>query len=115
MNLFVKFVDPETIIMRLGENEKMIIINTARKFFGESTVVVLFGSRVKDELKGGDIDLMIKPGKYCDSSEMLEKKLHLLIELEKKLGEQKIDVLIAKRNDKRKIVKTANNEGIIIC
>jgi len=49
--------------MRLSEKEKKIILNLAKKYFGEKTKVFVFGSRLLDK-KGGDIDLYIEPENY---------------------------------------------------
>ncbi len=43
--------------MRLTEQEVAAIKAAAREAFGPDVVVRLFGSRVHDHLKGGDIDL----------------------------------------------------------
>ncbi len=44
--------------MRLSERLRAAIVDAARHSFGD-TPVYLFGSRVNDKLKGGDIDLAI--------------------------------------------------------
>ena len=44
--------------MRLTPHEVDAIKAAAREAFGDSVVVRLFGSRVHDHLKGGDIDLL---------------------------------------------------------
>jgi len=54
--------------MRVSKKEKSIILNLAKKYFGEKTRVFVFGSRL-EEKKGGDIDLYIEPQNYD-----LEKK-----------------------------------------
>ena len=50
--------------MRLSEKEKKIILNLAKKYFGEKTKVYVFGSRLEDKKAGGDIDLYIEPEIY---------------------------------------------------
>ncbi|WP_456378224.1 nucleotidyltransferase domain-containing protein [Thiolapillus sp.] len=45
--------------MRLSPGNQSIIKQTAREIFGDVRVL-LFGSRVQDNLKGGDIDLLSK-------------------------------------------------------
>jgi len=55
--------------------------------------VYLFGSRIDDTKKGGDIDLLIISNDI-DFSE----KLQLKICITNKLGEQKIDLLISPEN-----------------
>ena len=96
--------------MRLSEYEKKIITTTAYDIFGEDTDVFIFGSRIDDNKRGGDIDIYIK----CDNKEnLLDEKIQYLIRLEKFLGNQKIDVVI---NNKAGLVKPifeiAENTGI---
>jgi predicted nucleotidyltransferase len=64
-----------------------------RKNFGKDTQVWLFGSRVNDETRGGDIDLYIEP-QIQKSSDLITAKLQFLRDVHKKLGEQKIDVVL---------------------
>jgi predicted nucleotidyltransferase len=49
----------------------------------------LFGSRVDDSKRGGDIDLLIQPE---SPDEMLTRKLQFLGILEREMGERKIDL-----------------------
>ena len=46
--------------MRLTEHEVSAIKQAAREAFGDDAVVRLFGSRVHDDLRGGDIDLLVR-------------------------------------------------------
>ncbi len=46
--------------MRLAPEEIVAIKDAAREAFGERAVVRLFGSRVRDDLRGGDIDLHLE-------------------------------------------------------
>jgi predicted nucleotidyltransferase len=75
--------------MRLSPVEQDIIKSTIRRFDPEARVF-LFGSRANDELRGGDIDLLIL-------SENLRpvQRIDIKVELKKKLGDQKIDIIIA--------------------
>lgn len=68
--------------------------------------IILFGSRADDTKKGGDIDLLIYSEKL-----VFEDKLKILAKLYEKLGEQKIDILIAK-NNKNPFVKLAESTGV---
>jgi hypothetical protein len=101
--------------MRLSEYEKEVIVSCTKDKFGEHNLAILFGSRTNDCKKGGDIDLLVKPGIQASQEEMLKIKILLLIEIQQKLGEQKIDLLIQQPNDNRSIVKTAEKTGIEIC
>jgi len=76
--------------MRLKKNE-VEIVKRLVKSFDVRAKVYLYGSRVDDLLKGGDIDLLIIS--QCFS---FKDKLKLKAELYSQLGEQKVDVLITK-------------------
>jgi predicted nucleotidyltransferase len=96
--------------MRLSEFEKRIIKNAAKDIFGEDTEVFIFGSRVDDTRKGGDIDIYLK---CLNEENILDKKIRYLIKLENSLGEQRIDVVINDRKDNFKpIFQIAEATGI---
>ena len=46
--------------MRLSEKEIQVITQVARKIYGMSVEVYLFGSRTDENKRGGDIDLLIR-------------------------------------------------------
>ena len=56
----------------------------------------LFGSRVNDDKKGGDIDLFIETQSLCPNR--AETICRLYGELVMTLGEQKIDILLKDKN-----------------
>jgi predicted nucleotidyltransferase len=94
-------------IMRLSREEVAAIKKCFRNVFG-SGKVFLFGSRVDDTKKGGDVDLYIVPEK---KESFYDKKLKFLVALKKIIGEQKIDVIIAK-DPNRLIEKEALKNGV---
>ena len=70
--------------------------------------IYLFGSRVDDTQKGGDIDL------YIDAQNIqnrLEKKLKFLALLKQRIGDQKIDLIISK-DKTRTIEQEAMRYGV---
>lgn len=79
--------------MRLTDQQRSIICSTAADTFGAGAGVWLFGSRVDDTARGGDIDLYIEPA-AGNAEELIHAKLRFLAALHKKMGEQKIDVVI---------------------
>lgn len=97
--------------MRLREEHAEIIRQAARASFGPKARVWLFGSRVDDTKRGGDIDLLIQPDPDIDDS-LLLRKIRFLGQLERALGEQKIDVVIEQPDDARPIVRIAHETGI---
>jgi predicted nucleotidyltransferase len=94
--------------MRLSEKERSLIKKAFQESFG-SGKVYLFGSRVDDAQRGGDIDLYLVPGQtYPD---LRERKRKFLIRLMEYLGEQKIDVIVA-QDPSRLIEQEAIRTGI---
>ncbi|MBK8754241.1 MAG: nucleotidyltransferase domain-containing protein [Candidatus Competibacteraceae bacterium] len=79
--------------MRMTDTQLAAIRTSAIKNFGRKTQVWLFGSRVDDSKKGGDIDLYIEP-EIQDAAQLVDAKLSFLLELYKQIGEQKIDVVL---------------------
>jgi uncharacterized protein len=80
--------------MRLSKFEIEAIKNVARSVFGESVKVKLFGSRIDDSKKGGDIDLLIT----CSDKQRLtfQSKVEFLVRLKMIIGDQKIDIVLDK-------------------
>jgi len=98
--------------MRLSETWRRIIREAAEEVFGPGTRVLLFGSRADPTRKGGDIDLYIVPGNPPrEPEELFQKKTRFLSRLWTLLGEQKIDVVIA-RDPERPIERAALEEGL---
>ena len=94
--------------VRLSKKEIETIKKLAGKIFGQGTEVYLFGSRTDPTKRGGDIDLYIVPAKR---ERLFKNKLRFLVELKLKIGEQKIDVIIAK-DLSRDIEKEALKTGV---
>jgi len=99
--------------MRLTSSHVEVIRVSALKNFGQAARVWLFGSRVDEQRRGGDIDLYIEP-ELQDPAELVDAKLHFLKELHEKLGEQKIDVIIRRAavKDELPIFRIARETGV---
>jgi predicted nucleotidyltransferase len=65
--------------MRLTHIQKQVICERASKYFGADAHVWLFGSRVDDDSKGGDIDLYIE-SQSQDAAGLITAKLQFLRE-----------------------------------
>lgn len=89
--------------MRITVKEHKAIVHIARQFFDEAAEVYLFGSRVDDNKKGGDIDLYIIPPHQINAEQLYNKKIKFLVALQLAIGEQKVDVIIAK--DKHRLIE----------
>ena len=92
--------------MRLKSSEVSAIRSTILKL-DPGANIFLFGSRVDDAKKGGDIDLLIISGRLAGSKD----KRAIKTELFALIGEQKIDILIA-ADDSDPFVKLALESGV---
>lgn len=103
------------LVMRLNSNEVDIIKRSFRDQFGKQDHLWLFGSRVNDEARGGDIDLYIETH-ICNIAEAKEKKFQFLLNLNIQLGEQKIDIIqnILFLNEDQLIYNIAKKTGILL-
>jgi len=97
--------------MRLTSQQIASIRHAADEAFGPNTRVTLFGSRVDDDKRGGDIDLLIQPTRV---DQLLTRRLRFLGLLERDLGERKIDVVIESPDDRRPIVQVARETGVAL-
>jgi predicted nucleotidyltransferase len=75
--------------MRLKEYEVSAIKQSVHKFDSEAKIF-LFGSRVDDSKKGGDIDLFILSSRINNRD-----KRKIKLNIYDKIGEQKIDLIVA--------------------
>jgi predicted nucleotidyltransferase len=93
--------------MRITEKEKNVIIDAVNNT-DPNAKVWLFGSRVDDSKKGGDIDIAI-------FSEIIDKDVMQKIQVRRficdKIGEQKIDI-VTTNSGKEAIFRLAVEEGI---
>jgi predicted nucleotidyltransferase len=80
--------------MRLTPREREIIRNAGLRHFG--VVPYLFGSRLNDDERGGDIDLFI-PGEW-PAEEAVPRRISFCVELRRCLGDRKIDIIVGKKN-----------------
>ncbi len=95
--------------MRLTEKEVKIIKKSVFALFGKRKIV-LFGSRVDDKKRGGDIDLCIE----MDKRVLLKDKLKLLVLLEKEGIERKVDIIFKYPDSKENIFQTIDKIGVVL-
>jgi len=91
--------------MRLTPEEISHIKTVIREFDPEARIY-LFGSRVDDNKKGGDIDLLI----FSDHLTERDKR-RIRLRLYDRLGQQKIDIVIA-RDLSHPFVRLVYAEGV---
>ena len=101
--------------MRLTDQQRTGIRATVADIFGAGTEVWLFGSRVDDNKRGGDIDLLIETDQL-DVGAITRAEIILQTRLQVLLGEQKIDVLLAypSRKNYPPIFRVAKQTGILL-
>jgi predicted nucleotidyltransferase len=97
--------------MRLTAEQVDIIRQTAHQRFGDGTRVWLFGSRVDDSARGGDIDLLVEITAQPDNA--FRESIALETDLQLALGDQKIDILLHHPgNSETPIHRIARNSGV---
>jgi len=78
--------------MRLTSDQIQTIKEAAHLVLGEGARVTLFGSRVNDTLRGGDIDLLFETPLQLENRVATTGRLYAT--LIRKLGDRKIDVVL---------------------
>ena len=99
--------------MRLTPSQIRAIKAAVADVIGLDSRVWLFGSRVDDSLRGGDIDLLI------ETDEAVPNRIKLLCKLEaalvRGLGDRKIDILLKdSRTPDAGIYSIARNTGVLL-
>lgn len=52
--------------MRLNQHQRRLLIETIHRHFGTDAVAYLFGSRLDDAERGGDIDILVETPTHAD-------------------------------------------------
>lgn len=82
--------------MRLTPEEIENIVKVLKNFLnGCSAELRLFGSRIDDRQRGGDIDLLLLITDKKIEEHLLSQKHYLLSQIKELIGDQKIDLKIA--------------------
>jgi predicted nucleotidyltransferase len=99
--------------MRLPSNAITVIRDAAKHHFGPQAKVWLFGSRVDDSKRGGDIDLYVELD--TPVKERVLKTCRMDAEIQIALGEQKIDIVVSSPGRQRlRIHEIAKQTGILL-
>jgi predicted nucleotidyltransferase len=99
--------------MRLTTQQINLIKTQSTTILGEQARVYLFGSRVDDTKKGGDIDLFVELDAVTEN--MVAKILQLNGALQMALGMQKIDIVFHAPNYARQAIHDiAKQQGILL-
>jgi predicted nucleotidyltransferase len=78
--------------MRLSPRDTRLIGETVRVALGDAARVRLFGSRVDDASRGGDIDLLVEVDHTLANRAAAASRLAAALQL--RLGDQRIDVIL---------------------
>ncbi len=99
--------------MRLTSRQVEAIRSGVQRCFGEDAEVWLFGSRLDDSRRGGDIDLYVETS-LTTPEETGTAQRRFLAGLYMALGEQKIDVVVKRRSGQAPlpIHEIARGEGV---
>ena len=93
--------------MRLTHTQIAIIRKATRQNFGQDALIWLFGSRVDDSRRGGDVDLYIETTR----KDTLLPTLRCKIALEDKL-DLSVDLLVKEPSQDKPIYHLAKAQGI---
>ena len=77
--------------MRLTKQQRMAINEAAAQTFGPEARVRVFGSRLDDGQKGGDIDLLVECTGPVENGVLAAARMAAKIQM--RLGERKVDIL----------------------
>ncbi|MCK5715909.1 MAG: hypothetical protein KAH77_00355 [Thiomargarita sp.] len=101
--------------MRLTQQEQQIIKDAVYDVMGTHARVWLFGSRVEDSQRGGDIDLFIET-EIQDPMTRMRQSSKLWTQLQLRLGEQQIDIVLSTPESKypKLIEQEARKTGICL-
>jgi predicted nucleotidyltransferase len=98
--------------VRISDSVVRTIKASVARHFGADARVYLFGSRVDDARRGGDIDLLVET--ELAGQEALRAKVRVMTDIQLAHGDQKIDLVVTtpESGDQRAIVAEARREAI---
>ena len=97
--------------MRLSEAHQQLIKREAQAVFGAAAAVFLFGSRVNDHAKGGDVDIFISTPHEVANPAL--KSAQLATRVSRKMYGRKVDVVLSAPGLKKESIHDhAEREGV---
>ena len=97
-------------LMRLSPEETVSIKRVIAEVFGSDAGVRLFGSRVDDAKRGGDVDLYVVP---AQNDSLFDKRIACLAKLEAVLP-YPVDLVVADVSADRPIDRIALKTGVLL-
>ena len=99
--------------MRLSDDHIQNIKSTAQALLGDGVRVVLFGSRVDDHAKGGDVDLLIEVQQPLAEPALMSARIASRIS--RAMHGRKVDVLLKAPNLKEQAIhQIAARQGVVL-
>ena len=99
--------------MRLTSTQVELIRNTAKQLLGEGVRVTLFGSRVDDTLRGGDVDILVEVSKSI--SEPARLSARIASRISRAMNGRRVDVVLDAPNLLRQpIHDIARHTGVVL-
>lgn len=99
--------------MRISTEQAKSMADAARQIFGADARLRLFGSRLDDTARGGDVDLLLE----CDRP-VLEPALlaaRLAGKVSRQMGGRRVDVVVSAPNLRQTpLHRIAHSEGILL-
>ncbi len=98
--------------MRLSSEQVAAIKQETEHYFGTQAEVWLFGSRVDDQQRGGDVDLYVKSG-MSDADQLVAARFSFLARLKRRIGDGKIDLVLQREGgEELPIYEIAKQQGV---
>jgi predicted nucleotidyltransferase len=106
INLYIK-------VMRLTPDQINLIKSTAQSVLGGSARVILFGSRVDDAAKGGDVDLLIEVPQALDEPALVSARIATRVS--RAMHGRRVDVVLKAPNlMEQPIHRIAAQQGVML-
>lgn len=93
--------------MRITGSRKLQIKKVVANTFGDASEVWLFGYRVDDNKRGGDLDLYVEP----ISNDWFDAKIQAIQQLESILS-YPVDIVVKEQDKNIAIYKVAKTQGL---
>ncbi len=98
--------------MRITPGQHKAIKTAVVELAGSDVAVRLFGSRLNDEQRGGDIDLLVSSVSPVDHPAWLAASITARLQMA--LGDQRIDVLIEAPNLMHQPIHDIAHQGVLL-
>jgi predicted nucleotidyltransferase len=99
--------------MRLSPDQARTIVVATQELAGPDARVRLFGSRLDDRARGGDIDLLVECPRPVARPVWLAAQI--TARLQRRLGDRRIDVLVIDpATELQAVHRVAQTEGVLL-